>query len=64
MEESKKYTFEKLTPVDNCDISVYESAIDFAFEEKDIRNIAISGAYGAGKRGQSQILCNRQKRCK
>ena len=49
MEESKKYTFEKLTPVDDCDISVYESAIDFAFEEKDIRNIAISGAYGAGK---------------
>lgn len=49
MEESKKYTFEKLTPVDDCDISVYESAIDFAFEEKDIRNIAISGEYGAGK---------------
>ena len=49
MEESKKYTFEKLTPVDDCDISIYESAIDFAFEEKDIRNVAISGAYGAGK---------------
>ena len=49
MEESKKYTFEKLTPVDDCDISIYESAIDFAFDEKDIRNIAISGAYGAGK---------------
>ena len=49
MEESKKYTFEKLTPVDDCDISIYESAIDFAFDEKDIRNVAISGAYGAGK---------------
>lgn len=36
MEESKKYTFEKLTPVDDCDISVYESAIEFAFEEKTI----------------------------
>ena len=49
MIESKKYVFEKLTPEDNHDISVYESAIDFAFKEKDIKNVAISGSYGAGK---------------
>lgn len=44
-----KYRFEKLTPVSNIDISIYESAIDFAFEDPDIKNIAISGSYGAGK---------------
>ena len=27
-----KYIFEKLTPITDSDISVYESAIDFVFE--------------------------------
>lgn len=35
--------------MDDSDISVYESAIDFVFENDDVKNIAISGAYGAGK---------------
>ena len=41
--------FEKLTPVNDSDISIYEAAIDFVFKNDDVRNIAISGAYGAGK---------------
>ena len=49
MGERKKYIFEKLTPVNTCDMDVYDSAIDFIFKEADIRNVAISGAYGAGK---------------
>lgn len=49
MAETKKYVFEKLTPVNDSDISVYESAIDFVFNHDDVRNVAISGAYGAGK---------------
>lgn len=49
MADSKKYIFEKLTPVTDSDISVYESAIDFVFEHDDVKNVAISGAYGAGK---------------
>lgn len=49
MAETKKYVFEKLTPVNDSDISVYESAIDFVFKHDDVRNVAISGAYGAGK---------------
>ena len=49
MEESPKYQFEKLTPITDGDISVYEEAIDTVFAESDIRNVAISGAYGAGK---------------
>lgn len=49
MAEIKKYNFEKLTPIDNSDIHIYESAIDFVFKNNDITNVAISGAYGAGK---------------
>ena len=45
----KAYTFEKLTPVDDADIRVYENAIDYVFENDDVKNVAISGAYGAGK---------------
>ena len=40
-----KYIFEKLTPITDSDISVYESAIDFVFENNDVKNIALSGAY-------------------
>lgn len=45
----KKYNFEKLTPNKKADISVYEEAIEFVFDNSDVTNIAISGAYGAGK---------------
>lgn len=44
-----KYLFQKLTPVHDADISVYEEAIDYAFKNSDVTNIAISGAYSAGK---------------
>jgi len=47
--DENKYKFQKLTPVNDADISVYEEAIDFAFNNSDIKNIAISGAYSAGK---------------
>lgn len=47
--DTKQYHFEKLTPVSNSNIDVYNSAIDFAFSNKDIKNVAISGPYSAGK---------------
>lgn len=49
MSSTPEYVFEKLTPVGDTDIKVYQSAIDFAFQEADVKNVAISGAYGAGK---------------
>ena len=55
----KKFHFEKLAPIDTADIDVYEEAIDFAFENSDIRNIAISGAYGSGK---SSLLATYKKK--
>lgn len=47
--EHKNYFFEKLTPLNDIDISVYEEAIDYVFDNTDITNVAISGSYSAGK---------------
>lgn len=44
-----KFKFQKLTPIDDADIEVYKEALDFIFDNEDIKNIAISGPYGAGK---------------
>ena len=55
----RKYHFEKLTPIDNVDLNVYEEAIDYVFENYDIKNVAISGAYSSGK---SSILASYKKK--
>ena len=55
----KKYQFEKLTLKDDVNIDVYEEALDYVFESDDIRNVAISGAYGAGK---SSVLASYKKK--
>lgn len=46
---SKKHKFQKLTPVHDAELSIYKDALDFVFENPDIQNVAISGAYSAGK---------------
>lgn len=43
------FHFEKLAPINNANIDIYEDAINFVFENPDLKNIAISGAYGSGK---------------
>lgn len=48
--KENKYKFERLTPVDDIDLHVYEDAIDYVFDNPDIKNVAISGAYSASKR--------------
>lgn len=55
----EKLHFEKLTLNENTNISVYEDAIDYVFESPDIKNVAISGAYGAGK---SSVLTSYKKK--
>ena len=54
-----KYHFERLTPIDNMDLDVYEEAIDYVFNNPDVKNVAISGAYSAGK---SSVLASYKKR--
>ncbi|RED55687.1 hypothetical protein [Cohnella lupini] len=47
--DKSKYNFQKLTPVSDVDLKVYEEGLDFVFDNSDVRNVAISGSYGAGK---------------
>ena len=55
----RTHHFERLTPIDNMDLTVYEEAIDYAFDNSDIKNVAISGAYSAGK---SSVLASYKKK--
>lgn len=42
--------FTDLTPVDNADpVGSYAKALSFAFENSNIKNIALTGPYGSGK---------------
>lgn len=45
----KQYQFQKLTPFDGVEMGIYEEAMKYIFANDDIRNIAVSGVYGAGK---------------
>ena len=47
--DANKYKFQKLTPVNNVDMTLYDDALNYIFDNADVRNVAISGAYGAGK---------------
>lgn len=44
-----KRNFTKLTPINNVELNVYKDALDFAMNDADIKNVAISGSYGSGK---------------
>lgn len=48
-ENEMNFVFQNLTPKKDIDIKVYEEAIDYAFATPEVKNIAISGSYGAGK---------------
>lgn len=47
--DTTKYKFHKLTPIRNAKIDVYADALDYAFRDDDLKNIAITGAYCSGK---------------
>lgn len=55
----RKYEFERLTPTDDIKLDVYEDAINYVFENPDVKNVAISGAYSAGK---SSVLASYKKK--
>ncbi|MDM4207575.1 hypothetical protein [Klebsiella spallanzanii] len=41
--------FQALTPINDVNLDIYEDAISFVFSRPDIKNVAISGPYSAGK---------------
>ena len=48
--KKEKYKFNKLTSIIlDEEIFAYESALDFAYSDSEIKNIAITGVYGSGK---------------
>ena len=47
--ETKDYKFQKLTPIHDAELNIYKESLDFVFKNQDIRNVAVSGAYSAGK---------------
>lgn len=54
-----KYKFENLTPRNDVELDIYEDALNYIFHNPDVRNIALSGAYSAGK---SSILASYKKK--
>ena len=51
MTDKQAHVFEKLTPIADSDLGIYEEALDYVFQSnnEDVKNIALTGAYGAGK---------------
>lgn len=47
--EKNQIAFQKLTPTDSAKDSIYSRAIDYAFDNSDVNNVAISGPLGSGK---------------
>jgi len=45
----RKTKFQKLTPIHDAEIGIYGEALNYVFDNNDLRNVAISGAYSAGK---------------
>ncbi|MBJ9293279.1 hypothetical protein GHT40_03085 [Citrobacter werkmanii] len=43
------FNFQALTPINDVNLDIYEDAISFIFSRPDIKNVAISGPYSAGK---------------
>ena len=41
--------FHSLKAISNADLGIYEDAFEFATKNADVRNIAVTGPYGAGK---------------
>lgn len=56
-----KFAFHKLTPRDDVEIGIYRDALDYVFEQDDLRNIAVTGPFGAGK--SSILESYKKQRC-
>ena len=54
----KEFKFQKLTPSTDIDMEVYAQALEYVFSNDDIRNVAISGTYGAGKSSMIETYKN------
>lgn len=44
-----KHNFQKLTPTNKANIDIYRDALDFVFSNDELKKVALSGPYSAGK---------------
>lgn len=58
MMSEKNYNFQKLTPIKNTELKIYDDALNFVFDDDNIKNVAISGAYSAGKSSMIETYKN------
>ena len=49
VEDNNVKRFSKLTTVEDMELDIYGDALDYAFRESDIHNIAITGYYSSRK---------------
>lgn len=59
MASQKNNNFQKLTPINNMDLKIYYEALNFVFTNDEIKNVAISGSYSAGKSSVIETYKNR-----
>jgi len=60
----EKYNFQKLTPNKNVNLEMYEDALNYVFENEDIKNVAVSGPYSAGKSSVIETYKNKHQEYK
>ncbi|WP_346355639.1 hypothetical protein [Azotosporobacter soli] len=58
---SNRHHFQKLTPVGDVKLEIYNEALDFVFADGDVKNIAISGPYSSGKSSVLESYKNMHK---
>lgn len=54
--------FEKLTPANDYQLGIYEDAMNFVFDNKDILNIAVTGPYASGKSSMIKTYKEKHKK--
>lgn len=60
----KNYNFQKLTPSNKVELNIYDDALEYVFANKDIKNVAISGAYSSGKSSMIETYKNAHSKIK
>ncbi|MDU1912660.1 MAG: hypothetical protein E6771_15800 [Fusobacterium sp.] len=54
--------FYDLSPVNDVTLDIYKEAISYSLKNNNIKNIAISGSYGAGKSSVLESYKNQEKK--
>lgn len=62
--KNKNIPFQHLAPIDDVDENVFFDAFDYALNQRNIRNVALTGNYGSGKSSILDSYIKRQEKCR